>query len=132
MNFATKHYFLTILFGPLIFIIKSCIYDFSLLNLFDIAHLYFIILFMGLIFSIPTYIIYNFVFIIIKNKAINEFYSKITLTLIIVVGIWVTTAIISGTIWLEIAISYSIPPIITGLIFKSYFKETVKTSKKIN
>lgn len=124
MNFAIKHYFLTILFGPLIFIIKSCIYDFSLLNLFDIAQLYFITLFMGLIFSIPTYIIYNFAFFIIKNKDINNFYSKFILTLIIVFGIWLTTAIISGTIWYEIAISYSIPPIIMVLFFKSDFKET--------
>ena len=126
MTFALKHCILTLVYGPLLFIIKNCISDHSLFNLFDFTQLYFIMLFMGLIFSIPTYIIYTFVLSIIQTKIINVFYAKAILTLIIVIGIWTTLAIISGMIWLEIAISYSIAPVIMGLIFKLNFKDTTE------
>lgn len=78
---------------------------------------------MGLAFSLPTYIFYSFVFNAIKNKSIKIMYEKMILMIIVVTGIFITTALINGTWWFDITISYSIASIITGLFFNMKFED---------
>ncbi|KQX10259.1 hypothetical protein [Flavobacterium sp. Root420] len=58
----------------------------------------------------------------IEEKSIKNSYIKIFFTLTVVIGIWITTAIIGGTISDNIAISYTIAAIIIGFFFKSQLK----------
>lgn len=122
-DFILGHWILTLLCGPLIFaIIGLCSVEWNSDNLMNYMQLYPIMLFMGFAFSLPTYLIYSFVFRITKNKDIKMIYEKMILIIIVVCGIFITTAIIKGTLWFDIAISYSISSIIIGLFFKLNFK----------
>jgi Sec-independent protein secretion pathway component TatC len=80
--------------------------------------LYFLMLFFGLVFSIPTYILYSFVFSFLKDKKIKTTNVKVILISIFVIGTFTTTAIIDGSSSFTIALSYSIVTAITGLILK--------------
>lgn len=116
------HWILTLLLGPIIFIIKNALSNLSHHNIFGFLELYPVMLIMGFAFSIPTYILFSLIFVLIQDKNIKTIYVKIFFIMTVVIGIWITTALISGTLWFDIAISYSISTIIIGLFFKPDFK----------
>lgn len=122
-EFVICHWVLTLLCGPIFFSIVKPLNDSNGVSFFSLLEIYLIMLFMGLIFSLPTYIFYSFVFDVIKNKSIKIIYGKIILIIIVVTGIFITTALIDGTWWFDIAISYSIACIITGLFLNLKFED---------
>jgi hypothetical protein len=78
--------------------------------------------FLGLLSSLPTYIFYFFILFIFKNKNVKMIYKRLILVTIVIIGVFITTALINGIVWLDIAISYSIASIIVGIFFTVYFK----------
>lgn len=121
-TFIGGHWILTLLFGPIIFILKNAVSNLSHHNIFGFIELYPVMLIMGFAFSIPTYLLFSLIFVLIEDKNIKTIYTKIYFILLVLIGIWTTTVLISGTLWFDIAISYSISAVIIGLFFKSDFK----------
>lgn len=119
--FIFGHWILTLLCGPIILTLKSYLPNSDTKNVLGFLEVYPIMVIIGLIFSIPTYVLFFFVFELIKDKNIKTIYIKSFFIFIVVIGIWVTTNIISGTLWSDIAISYSLTAIALGSILKSNF-----------
>jgi len=119
--FIFGHWILILLCGPIILTLKSYLPNSNIKNVLGFLEVYPIMVIIGLIFSIPTYVLFFFVFELIKDKNIKTIYIKSFFIFIVVTGIWVTTNIISGTLWSDIAISYSLTAIALGLILKSNF-----------
>jgi biotin transporter BioY len=76
----------------------------------------------GLLFSLPTYLFYIFITTVLKNKNIKIAYEKTILIIFVISGVFITTALINGTVWFDLAISYSLSTIIATLFFTMYFK----------
>lgn len=125
--FIFGHWILTLLCGPIILTLKSYLPNSNTKNVLGFLEVYPIMVIIGLIFSIPTYVLFFFVFELIKDKNIKTIYIKSFFIFIVVIGIWVTTNIISGTLWSDIAISYSLTAIALGLILKSNFTSPLKS-----
>lgn len=84
-------------------------------------------IFMGLLFSLPTYICIYILFTVFKNKKIQPIYPKAILMIIVVIGIFITTGLINGTVWFDLAISYSISSIAAAIFFMQYFKNETES-----
>jgi len=117
-----RHWFFTIVCGPIIFaIINGVNYNWSSKNLFDFFQLYPFTILMGLILSMPTYIFYILISFIFRNKNIKMIYERMILITIVIIGIFITTALINGIVWIDLAISYTISSIMAGIFFMMYF-----------
>ncbi|MFH7004420.1 hypothetical protein [Flavobacterium bizetiae] len=76
----------------------------------------------GLVFSLPTYFLYIFITTVLKNKNIKIVHEKTILIIFVMSGVFITTAFINGTVWFDLAISYSLSTIIATFFFTMYFK----------
>lgn len=117
------HWILTLLSGPLILILRNHLSNSSFRNVLSFFEIYPLMIIMGFMFSIPTYLLLIFIFIFIEEKSIKNIYTKIFFILTVVIGIWATTAIIGGILWDDIAISYTVSAIIIGFFFKSKLQD---------
>jgi hypothetical protein len=121
-SYLFKHWIFNLLTGPVISQIIAFI-PFLGFNLsFGLLEFYPIVLIVSLIFSIPTYIVYAFVYYYFSTKDLPIFFSKGILIFITAIGVFITTAFIDGTLSHFITISYLISSIITGSIFNLNFK----------
>jgi hypothetical protein len=121
--FVLRHWTFTLLSGPLIFaIINGFTSNWNGNNLYGFFQVYPFMVFLGLLSSLPTYIFYFFILFIFKNKNVKMIYKRLILVTIVIIGVFITTALINGIVWLDIAISYSIASIIVGIFFTVYFK----------
>lgn len=126
--FIARHWIFTLICGPIIFaIINGLNANWSSRNFFDFLQLYPLMMLMGLLFSMPTYILYSIMFVVFKNKEIQIIYAKIILIIIVIIGVFITTALINGTVWFDLALSYSISSIFVGLYFMLYFKNETES-----
>jgi hypothetical protein len=89
----------------------------GLLEVYPIAIIF------SLLFSIPTYILYAFLYYYLARTSINLNFAKVILISFVVIGVISTTLIIKGSIMKDIAISYSIASIITGIFLTLKFEE---------
>jgi len=122
-SYLFKHWIFSLLLGPVISQIIAFIpvfYPSQAIGLLEIFPVVFIV---SLVFSIPTYIIYALVFDYISTKDLPILLSKTILNSIPIIGVFITTAFIGGTLWYFIAVSYSISSIIIGVIFNLNFQE---------
>lgn len=116
-NYILGHWIITLLSGPIILILINQLFNSSFGSILGFFQIYPLMIIMGFMFSIPTYLLLIFIFMFIEEKSIKNSYIKIFFTLTVVIGIWITTAIIGGTISDNIAISYTIAAIIIGFFF---------------
>ncbi len=122
-NYLIKHWVFTLLLGPFISQILMYITILHPNKIVGLLEVYPIAIIFSIVFSIPTYIIYAFIYYYFSNKILTVLFTKTILISLAVIGIFATLKIIGGTISLDIAISYSIASIITGLFFKLNFKD---------
>lgn len=126
--FIARHWAFTLLLGPFFFaIINGLNTTWSLKNLFDFFQLYPFMILMGLLFSLPTYICISILFTFFKHKKLQSIYAKTILMIIVVIGIFITTGLINGTVWFDLALSYSIAAIATGIFFIQYYKNETES-----
>ncbi len=120
-TFIFGHWILTLLCGPIILTLKSYVPNSTTKNVLGFIEIYPLMVIIGLVFSIPTYLFFILFFELIKYKNIKPIYIKSFFISTVVIGIWVTTNILSGTLWSDIAISYSLVAITLGLFLKSNY-----------
>lgn len=121
--FLFKHWFFTLLLGPIVsqlLMYITVLHSNKIVGLLEVFPIAFIF---SLIFSIPTYSIYTFFYYYFSKKDLPVFLSKFILISLAVSGIFITSYLMEGYMWLDIAISYSISSIITGLFFKLNFRD---------
>lgn len=122
-TYLYKHWFGTLLIGPIIAqIIESSSYVDSHL-VFGFLEIYPVFLFVGLFCSTPTYILYGFLYRLLARKNTNPKYAKPILISLSVSGVIITFWLIGGTMSYNGALSYSIASAITGVLFKLNFKK---------
>lgn len=121
-QYLFKHWIFTLLLGPVISQVIVYFYILDPHQIIGLLEIYPITFLLSLVFSIPTYLFCSFIYAFLAKRDINYNLSKAILILIPIIGIFTTAAIIKGTAWLDIALSYSISSFITGLIFKLNFK----------
>jgi Sec-independent protein secretion pathway component TatC len=123
--FIARHWVFTLLCGPIFFaIVNGFNANWRSNDFFDFFQLYPFMILMGLLFSLPTYII---LFTVFRNIKLQTIYAKTILIITVVIGIFITTALINGTVWLDLALFYSISSIIVGLFFSLYFKNETES-----
>lgn len=119
-----RHWIFTLLCGPIMFaIINGFTSNWTTNNLYGFLQVYPFMILIGLLFSVPTYVFYSILFAVFKNKKIQPIYAKMTLIVIVTIGVFITTALINGTVWFDFALSYSISSIIVGLSLSSKYEE---------
>lgn len=121
-SYLFKHWFSTLLIGPIVSQITMYIYEVNPHKIVGLFEVYPISLLFGLFFSAPTYILYALIYYYLAKNTVNLKISKIILISFAVLGVVTTTSIIKGSMMQDIAISYSIASIISGLFFKLNFK----------
>ncbi|CAD0005677.1 hypothetical protein [Flavobacterium salmonis] len=121
-SYLFKHWIFNLLIGPVVSQIIAFIPVLGFNLSFGLLEFYPVVLIASLIFSIPTYIVYAFVYYYFSTKDLPILFSKAILILITAIGVFITTAFIGGTLSHFIAISYLISSIITGSIFNLNFK----------
>lgn len=121
--FLLRHWIFTLLLGTIIFsIINGYSANWSSRNFSDFFQLYPFMVIIGLLFSLPTYLLYIFITTVLKNKNIKIVHEKTILIIFVISGVFITTALINGTVWFDLAISYSLSSIIATFFFTMYFK----------
>lgn len=121
-TYLFKHWFGTLLIAPIIAQVIELIITKNN-QIFSFSESYLLFLIFGLFFSIPTYLLYIFLYYFLIQKNINTVCSKIILISFAVSGIIITFWIIGGTFSFKGALSYSLSSIVTGLIFKINYKQ---------
>ena len=122
-SYLFKHWIFSLLLGSVISQIIAFISVFYHSQAIGLLEFFPIVFIISLIFSIPTYIVYAFVYNYLSTKDLPILYSKTILNSIPIIGVFITTAFIGGTLSYFIAVSYSISTIIIGVIFNLNFQE---------
>ncbi|SHM22596.1 hypothetical protein [Flavobacterium chilense] len=121
--FLLRHWIFTLLLGTIIFsIINGYSANWSSRNFSDFFQLYPFMVIIGLLLSLPTYLLYIFITTVLKNKNIKIVHEKTILIIFVISGVFITTALINGTVWFDLAISYSLSTIIATFFFTMHFK----------
>ena len=116
-NYVIKQWLVTLIIGRL-FILLYASSTSSKSQLTDTLSLYLIFFIFSLVFSIPTYLIYFLVFYFLVKKTTSIILIKIILDVIAIIGIFVTTVVIGGSMLVLNGLSYSLAIIISTLILK--------------
>lgn len=120
-SFLFKHWGTTLLLGPLASLIINRLFVLNPHQVVSLFEFYPITLLFSLILSIPTYIIYGLVYYQLGIHQVKTRDSKVILIMVSTLGVVLTTAILSGSMSEDIALSYSVSTIIAGLSFKLKF-----------
>ncbi|RZJ55978.1 MAG: hypothetical protein EOO44_01345 [Flavobacterium sp.] len=123
-SYLWKHWFFTLLLGPVISQIIALIALFQSKLMIGLLEFYPFALIMSLMFSIPTYIIYAFVYHYLAGKSLSILVKKVILIVLAITGIYITLIIIDGTIALQLVLSYSIASVFVGLLFNLDFENS--------
>lgn len=127
-NYLFKHWGLTILIAPILFILPDLWENYTGILSFlkriveFMLHAYYMFFLLGLLYSIPTYLIYAVIFYFLKREKVDHKWSKIILILTAQLGIWssfyiLSEALLSGY-FIFLAFSYSFCSLISGLFLK--------------
>ncbi|WP_298394233.1 hypothetical protein [Flavobacterium sp.] len=120
-NYLFKHWFGTLVFAPFIFDL-FCLFDENLANIAGLIEVYPITLIFGLLFSLPTYILYGIIYYYLANKEVSILYSKITLIVFTTLSILITFNIVFHAREPIGGYVYAITSIILGILLKLNFK----------
>lgn len=115
-SYILKHWMGTILLGTMLLVISPGSNLSNSFNIYQIILVSIYVLCYSAIYSIPTLLCYILAFYWLRNNTLNVNWIKMTFILITIAGITMTMALTKGSI--EFAAYYSIPAIVTGILFK--------------
>ena len=122
-SYLFKHWFGTLIISPFIYELFNLM-KVNSNRVIGLVEIYPITFIFSLIFSIPTYIIYGFIYYFLARKEISIVKSKIILLQFTVLSILITFHVVFNARELTISISYAVTSIILGIYFKLNFKES--------
>src|SRR5690554_3798025 len=116
-NYLFKNCFATLLIAPFL----SDLFFFITPDNYKIrgfVNVYLVVLINGLLFSLPTYIIFAAVFYYLKEKQFSLIFSKRILVAISVVGVFITFMLIFPDMYFPATLAYMFTSLVTGIFFK--------------
>ena len=122
-SYLFKHWFGTLIISPFVYELFNLM-KVNPNRVIGLVEIYPITFIFSLIFSIPTYIIYGFIYYFLARKEISIIKSKIILLQFTVLSILITFHVVFNARELTISISYAVTSIILGIYFKLNFKES--------
>lgn len=122
-SYLFKHWFGTLLLAPFVYELFNLM-KVNSNRVIGLVEIYPITFIFSLIFSIPTYIIYGFIYYFLARKEISIVKSKIILLQFTILSILITFHVVFNARELTISISYAVTSIILGIYFKLNFKES--------
>ncbi|WP_338378118.1 hypothetical protein [uncultured Flavobacterium sp.] len=122
-SYLFKHWFGTLIISPFVYELFNLM-KVNSNRVIGLVEIYPITFIFSLIFSIPTYIIYGFIYYFLARNEVSIMKSKIILLLFTVLSILLTFHIVFNARELTISISYAVTSIILGIYFKLNFKES--------
>ncbi|MGC3945563.1 MAG: hypothetical protein QM762_13770 [Chryseolinea sp.] len=121
LGYPIKHWLTSLIIGPTIMIVYDTIDNSKLMN--DAIGVYVLFVSFGILFSIPTFIVYAWTYnAIIKTDKSNLAIKAVLITLAIL-GVVVTFSLIKGTLIFKASIFYSVGLIIGSLFYNVRPKE---------
>jgi len=117
-TYIFTHWALTLLIAPFTSQAIEYIFGTNPHEIVGLLEVYPITLLFSIAFSIPTFLIYLICFYFLSKQDINFWGSKFILIAVTVLGIFITQAIIKGSMSQDIIIAYSVTAIFVGLILK--------------
>jgi hypothetical protein len=100
--------------APIIYAIQEFIVNGSI----DIVELFPVFILFGLVFSIPCFFIYYFIFIRLSKTNLSPILIKLILNTLAVMGIIVSWKIMEGSMADQLTIIYSIAVIVSSLFYR--------------
>jgi hypothetical protein len=122
-----KHWIATVMIGP-IPLMTDVIFQ-SQDKLIGFFQIYLYLIFFGLIFSTPTFVIYYLTFTLFR-KRISGWIAKVLLNILALTGIFVGVKIIVGSLIDSISLSYSFAVIFSSLLIKINNENDSETFKR--
>ena len=126
LRYPIKHWLTSLIIGPTIMIIYDTIENSKLM--IDAVGVYFLFVSFGILFSLPTFIVYALTY----NAIIKTDKSNLTIKAILIafgiLGVVVTFSLIKGTLIFKASIFYSIGLIIGSLFYNVRPKEVKEQS----
>jgi hypothetical protein len=122
-SYLFKHWFGTLIISPFVYELFNLM-KVNSNRVIGLVEIYPITFIFSLIFSIPTYIIYGFIYYFLARKEISIVKSKIILLQFTILSILITFHVVFNARELTISISYAVTSIILGIYFKLNFKES--------
>jgi hypothetical protein len=117
-NFILNHWLATLILAPFL----PTVYDFFFTpiqgQIVGLLVVYPITFVFSLVLSIPTLIVYYFVFWYLSKRQTNPALTKIILISLTVIGIITTILIIGGSLSMMLIYSFSTSAIITGILIR--------------
>ena len=117
-SYLFKHWLTTLIFAPFL----PTFYDFLINPIegesFGLLDLYPILLIFSFVLSIPTLVIYYFVFSFLIKRQANPILANLILITLTIIGIAITLLIIGGSMAVTLIYSFSLSTIITGILLR--------------
>jgi hypothetical protein len=117
-SYLIAHWMLTLLIAPFTSQAIEYFYGASPHQVAGLLEVYPISLLFSVVFSLPTFLVYLACFYFLSRRATNLAVAKLVLILVSVLGIYITEAIIKGSMSRDIIIAYSVTSIILGMLLK--------------
>lgn len=117
-SYILKHWLATLIVAPFLPSLYELIFGSIKGQIVGLLEVYPITIIFSVIFSIPTLVIYYFIFIFLIRNPINSFLVKSILISWTIVGIVITILMIGGSLSKTLIFSYSLAAIVTGTLFR--------------
>ena len=117
-SYLFKHWLTTLIFAPFLPTVYDLLISPTEGESFGLLDLYPIILIFSFILSIPTLIVYYFMFSYLIKRQAKPVLTKLILIILTIIGISITLLIIGGSMTMTLIYSFSLSTIITGTLLK--------------
>ena len=130
-NYPLQHWLTTLLFAPFLPSIYESIVGPISGEINGLLDIYLISVVFSFVFSLPTFVIYYFVFWSLSKRNISPIAMKFILIILTVIGIISTILLIGGYLAPTAILAYSLATIVSGCISKIKKKKDSKMSQSI-
>jgi hypothetical protein len=117
-SFLIKHWLTTLILAPFLPSLYDLFFPSIKGQVISLLELYPVTVLMSLFFSLPTFALYYFLFVLLDRKNVSPLVAKILLISISMVGITITFLLIGGSYSIVSMIAYSVSVLISGLLYR--------------
>jgi hypothetical protein len=117
-NYLFKHWLSTLVLAPFLASVYELIFKPISGQIVGLLEVYPIVLLFSILFSLPTLLVYFFVFRVLIKQGINPLLTKFILIALTITGIATTVLLIGGSLSATLIFAYSLTTIITGCIIR--------------
>ena len=117
LEYPIKHWLGTLAVGPVIVLIYDAVFSHNN-SMLSGPEFYVLIFLFGLLFSLPSLLIYYFCYKMVSRKVKSKLRTKMVLLIIAIVETLLTLYLIGGTLMNPLMISYSAALVMTAIVLK--------------